>query len=223
MGDKNAAPFHATVRFLAVKQPNVISLENVMGLARCVSRVLRALKAAVPNHHIIKLMLNLEKFGEPQSRPRFYFILRRKEIAIEGDSQRIVALAQEMAMAMEKPLLRNVSTQVLPTYHPYVQQPTAALMKKFQARGFVMSPCDTSGLGSSNPPKVLSCDQMLLTIPRQRAVWEYWRKQASDGLTADLSQSRDRAKRRNGVVPTIHDRVPDLCLPRFLGSLVVPD
>jgi len=205
LADKNATPFHATVRFLADKQPNVIILENVMGLARCMLRVLRALKAALPNHHIIKLTLNPERLGEPSSRPRFYFILVCRGIAIEGDSQRIVALAQEMATAMEKPLLRDVSAQVLPTSHHYVQRQTAALMKKFRARGFVMSPSHTSRLGASNP-KVLSCDQMFLSNRRERAVWEYWRNSTSDGLTADLSQSRDRAKRRNGVVPTITTR-----------------
>ena len=73
--EKEAKVFFGAVNTIRATLPPVVVLENVRGIRKVLSRVLRTLKG-LGAYSIVVFDVDPRDDGEPVSRPRVYFVLR---------------------------------------------------------------------------------------------------------------------------------------------------
>ena len=89
--EKEAKVFFGAVNTIRATLPPVVVLENVRGIRKVLSRVLRTLKG-LGAYSIVVFDVDPRDDGEPVSRPRVYFVLVRSDLlAVPGDRLHTVA------------------------------------------------------------------------------------------------------------------------------------
>lgn len=83
--EPEAEVFFSVLRRIKLLQPPAFVLENVSGISRCLDTVLALLKEM--GYIVAAHCLNPIDLGEPVSRPRYYFIGAREDVALVGQEQ----------------------------------------------------------------------------------------------------------------------------------------
>jgi len=115
-----AKPYFATLVVLRAKRPCLAILENVVGLTRVMPKVLRDLER-LRWYHIFAMRLDSKDFGEPVPRPRFYFLLVRRDLSITTDVGRTQAFCEDCISAIRVPVKTHIKDRMLPNSHVEVQ------------------------------------------------------------------------------------------------------
>ncbi len=212
--DKNARQFRATVETLRRCRPAAAVLENVVGIRRVMRQVLSRLNS-IGGYSIITMGMNPALLGEPQSRPRVYFLCVREDVAL-GNKPVLEAVAKEMLAALHETSPRPCSSQLLPNHHPLVvaaarshPKPRAPGGTKWRSQA--LDARTVAKLSRGRPPLVAgvtavpSASDMGLSAPRECCTWNTIRQHMQPGmpLCVDVSQTLGRMVRTDGCVPTV--------------------
>ena len=192
--EKAARPYFELLKVLRAKRPALAILENVLGLRSVLPKVLRDLKR-LRCYNIIYFILNPTHFGEPVSRPRYYFLLIRQDASALADTKYMVDFCTKCLSGVQSPVTQHVVKRMLPNNNPQVQaffQEAAMRKRKASQRGV---PVSQSASTSSMP----------WNTGRQQAVWSRVQQQmGTNDVIANVSQSISRCSpRTDGVCPTI--------------------
>ena len=81
--EDQAKIFYSVVTRVRKSQPASFVLENVPGIQRCMDEVMQTLRDL--GYMVVVHLLNPTDLGEPVSRPRYYFVGVRQDVAIVGE------------------------------------------------------------------------------------------------------------------------------------------
>ena len=187
--EASAKPFFAVIRLLRERRPVLAVLENVRGIQTVFTAVFAQLKK-IEGYYVFVLPMDSVELGEPVSRPRFYFILVRQDVAVKGDVSFLSKLAKDLHSAARSEVWDRVSQRMLPA--------DSAVVKEFLKRraGKATRACGRTGVRACG----LTARQMaVLTSARRMAG-----AAGSTGAIVDVSQSEDRSHPRyNGICTTL--------------------
>ena len=203
--DPNAKAYFELLRVLREKRPPLAILENVGGLIRVMGKVLRDLER-LRWYHIVRMPIDSEHLGEPVSRPRFYFLLWRRDACIMADSGQIAKLCQQCFRAACAPVTDHVVDRMLPRNDPEVQKLFRnQVVQTETSRGSKWQDKHAAYQLSGAVLGFRGATPMPLSSARQREVWRLAQeRQKSSNIIANVSQSIERVHpRTNGVCPTI--------------------
>ena len=212
MREPTAKPFFAAVKVIQEHLPIIAVLENVMGIA--------SVMAAVVSHfvnlrwyYVLVVPINSTELGEPIRRPRFYFVLLRRDVAAITDRRDLKDFVEAMLDAARRPCADSIAQRMLPASHSAVQQfcerhrraktslkkSTSGKWHKYNEAFAKAHHVPWSG-GVSG-----TCEIVGLRHPRVQTAWQLLSKaHASRDLVADVSQSVHRATVCcDGTAPTI--------------------
>ena len=222
--EKEAAIFFAVLERLKMLQPAAFVLENVEGIKRCMDKVLSMLRDA--GYNVIVELLNPLEIGEPVSRPRYYFIGTRKDVARTDEKQSQRLYSEVWRHMCGQSQQSQLSSRVLPQDHPWVLRNQwkrssrwrAAKESNFESphpfprwverheqwlEGQILLPLEGKpGVAKFSP----DADAFFLHLPRERDAWQKLRATGHCGknTTCDISQSLGRMPlRSDGSLPTL--------------------
>ena len=135
--DSNARQFFASTRTLHHCRLAVAIFEHVLGAKRVLPRLQRCLGQG-GLYHVIVLEMNPRDLGQPQNRPRLYFLVLRRDVAI-GNKEQLEELASLMWTAMHEADTMPCDALLLPDDHPHTQ------VSKQQGRKRQQAHSDTTG------------------------------------------------------------------------------
>eukprot|EP00435_Cladocopium_sp_Y103_P013908 s3522_g3.t1 len=120
--DPNARQLFRILRNCRRLRPAIILLENVMGFARVLDRVLSLIRRNLDGYECAVVRLSPTQFGAPLSRKRLYFFLIRNDVLVDGAQgerfeQCILAGLSSLRMDVET----TWDTLLLPNDDPFVQ------------------------------------------------------------------------------------------------------
>ncbi len=215
--EPEAKTFGAVLKLLRQRRPRLAVLENVTGIRRVMPSVMKRLRSLIV-YDVHVLHLDPRDFGEPVHRSRVYFVLVLKDGArVQGESE-AGPLIEGMLHAMHQTVKVGMESRMLPNDHPLVADVLRNRMRRVcQGRAGRMAgsvACPAPGISPS-------ADDLLLTSPRMRNVWETAaeQNQGSPGLAVDVSQSLHRAPViRDGSCPCVTPRA--LICVRAVGRVV---
>ena len=191
MREVAAKPYFQLLKVLRSKLPAMAILENVVGLRKVLRRVLRDLKA-LRCYTILYFILDPTHFGEPVSRPRYYFLLLRRDAVVSRNVGDIVDFVKRCLSAARAPVTQHVRQRMLPNTHPTVQN----FLRQAAAQA----------TSKSGVPAFSSVGSMAgLTCARQRLLWQSVQQRArgADAI-ANVTQGAERCSARtDGICPTI--------------------
>ena len=194
--EASAKPFFAVLRVIRHHMPLVAVLENVRGLRTVFAQVFAHLKK-IPGYFIFVLPMDSTDLGEPISRPRYYFICVRQDVAVSSDVSFLSNLVKNMYSTARSDVLDHVSQRLLPANSPAVQQVQGLKRSRSVA-------CGRAGVQASE----------FGLAPRQQALLQAARrtcqKTGGKDVIIDVSQSEGRTPLRfNGISPTL---TPGACV-----------
>ena len=212
--DSNARQFFASTRTLHHCRPAVAIFENVLGAKRVLPRLQRCLGQG-GLYHVIVLEMNPRDLGQPQNRPRLYFLVLRRDVAI-GNKEQLEELASLMWTAMHEADTMPCDALLLPDDHPHIQaskqqgqkrqqahsDTTGAKWRKQHSQFCVADLAKRSSAAARHPAIFPTPQEMGLVAPREIDVWQRLRSLGVP-LAVDLSQSLGRACRTDACVPTV--------------------
>lgn len=216
--EREAKAFKATVRHLKKSQPVCFVLENVMGIRRCIAKVLRSLRST--GYYVFEVPMNPRDLGEPVQRPRIYFLGVRCDVSVAKEEKLAVVARRAwsgVVLARAGSGVQPLAWRVLPTEHPAVrrcQEHRRARMGSVKgARPAAKWPdrhtAYLRGLGTagakSTHMSLPTATAMLISGRREADIWNtHVQYHAAQNLAVDLSQSLGRnGQRCDGAVPTV--------------------
>ena len=233
-----AKPFFESVRSIRQSLPPVAILENVLGIRQVMTHVVSYF-ARLGWYYVLVIPIDSAELGEPVKRPRYYFVLLRRDVAIIRDRQKLADLATAMLVAARTPCKDTIVDRMLPRSHSAVREYVArydggsrnvsvsrrrSTTQKPPAKWITHSAnyMRSHGLSGPVPSMNASCDMRGLRLPRTRAVWSLLcRAHASPTLVADVSQNVHRAPVCvDGSSPTITPG--GVIAVKTLGRIMVP-
>jgi site-specific DNA-cytosine methylase len=213
--EKAARPYFKMLQVLKDTRPPMAVLENVIGLNRVMSKVVKDLEG-LSLFFICVLPLDSSDLGEPVSRPRYYFLLLRRDAVLVPDRD---AIADFVLKAVTKAKAKGAGVQenppavrdlMLPNSHPLV----ADAVKNRRQAAISVRPerCDDAGKWKDQhatfkkehdlPVRAPSSeDPMLLGSERQKDIWhtlEAHHPNDAGDLVVDVSQSISRCHAHTG-------------------------
>ncbi len=209
-----ARPFFATVEVIRQQLPHVAIMENVVGI-RAVMKHVVSYFVKLRWYHVLVIPIDSAQLGEPVRRPRYYFVLIRKDVSLIKDRLKLESFATALLAAARAPCKDTILERMLPASHPIARDFVAKHRSVTTASP--VSPkgppprwahhneeyCHAHGLC----PAVCSSGGGVagLRSPRTQTAWRLLtRVHASPDLVADLSQSVHRANfHLQGGSPTI--------------------
>jgi site-specific DNA-cytosine methylase len=213
--EKAAKVFFKCLRVIASKLPPVAILENVMGIVKVMDRVAKELQK-LKSYFVLVIPIDSKDLGEPVARPRYYFILVRRDTALLSDERALAKLADCVRKATMTEVTDHIVDRMLPNSCAEVQKFLSGCEAKMVSRG--------SGVRKSNlkwvekhakfrlahglPAHGVSSQGSAmsgLSVDRQRDAWDTVCHLHKGGDTiTDLSQNLDRAHvHTTGVCPTV--------------------
>ncbi|CAE8602005.1 unnamed protein product [Polarella glacialis] len=193
--EKEAQVFFATVRYLKTKRPLLFIFENVLGMRRCLKKVMRILREA--GYVVVVQVMDPAQLAEPVRRPRLYLFGVRADVAVATTTavEKFVQETWKALMASAGPVEKFIKAEA-----------KAFPGQKAEPKWTERHRCFSSKLHGKPPGSTMpSADDMLLANPRQRDAWEKLvRLGGGKHIVADLSQNIDRSGfRADGSLPTI--------------------
>ena len=200
--EASAKPFFAVLRVIRHHMPLVAVLENVKGISTVFKQVFAHLKK-IQGYFIFVLPLDSSDLGEPVSRPRYYFILVRQDVAVSSDLTFLSNLVKSMYSAARSEVSGHVSQRMLPAHSPAVRE--AQCLKRSRSLAFgragveAKSVLGAEGRQASSELGLTPRQQKLLKAGREKC-----RQVGGTDVIIDVSQSEGRGSLRlNGVSPTL--------------------
>jgi len=215
MREPQAKPFFATVKVIKEQLPPVAILENVLGMRQVMQHVVSYF-VRLRWYHVLVIPIDSAELGEPVRRPRYYFVLVRKDVALMENRGDLENFAKALLVAARTPCKDTVAERMLPASHPVVHD----FMAKFRsaAQKHTMSPNPgkprwvehNTAYSRTHGLRLGSCGVSVSSLvglrsARTRSAWALLiQKHASSNLVADLSQNVHRAPVCvDGSAPTI--------------------
>ena len=207
--EASAKPFFAVVRLLRERRPVLAVLENVRGIQAVFKQVFAQLRR-IAGYFVFVVPMDSADLGEPVSRPRFYFVLVRQDVAISKDVSFLSTLVEQLSGAGKAKVVDHASERMLPPSSPAVQEFLASQRKRQKGskkthasgRAGVRAGARACGRGG-----VTGDEQKFGLTPRQASALAEARAKQVAGATdilVDVSQSEDRVHGRfNGICPTL--------------------
>ena len=226
-----AKPFRAAVKTIKTRLPPVAVLENVHGIRRVMSHVVSHF-VKLRWYYVFVIAIDSAELGEPVKRPRYYFVLVRRDVAVIKDRQKLAAFAKELLMAASAPCADTISDRMLPPTHPVVRGYLASRVsasRRGASRGGTpkwMTHCASfqrsHGISGVDIGTSASSDMRGLTSPRTHAQWNLLAQvHPSPNVVADLSQNVHRAAVKvDGSSPTITPKA--IIAVKKAGRIMVP-
>ena len=112
--EPQAKPFFATVTVIREQLPQVAILENVIGIRQVMQSVI-SYYVRLRWYHVLVIPINSAELGEPVRRPRCYFVLIRKDVALIKDHRELEHVAKALLAAARTPCK---DTQSACSQHP---------------------------------------------------------------------------------------------------------
>ena len=240
--ERTARPFAGVLRHMRECQPQVSVLENVLGIKRVLPQILARLRA-LGVYHIFVVQMDPRELGEPVRRPRMYFLMIRRDVALLGDdAETMRSMLDAMWDSVKVSHIAPLSSRLLPNNHPLVQTYLADRCQQMEAKRHAAAAAGRRGVSNRGVPKWRArhaeycrahrigrpsptvADAVLLTAEREREVWGIFSQLHSRGhqeLAVDLSQCVSRAAARtDGTLPTVTPG-SNLCV-RSIGRTLLP-
>lgn len=184
------------------------------------TEVMELLRGVGAGYNVTTCLLNPVQIGEPVHRPRYYFIGTRRDVALVPEEKaQLVYNNVWWKLQQGRPSV-SLAQRMLPADHPKVVAHQLYRQQRWQSaradgypdrRGQAKWKLAHAKWEESQcliaSPAMLSSDQMLLHLPRERDVWaKLVARTRTTGarLVADVSQSLGRnPARTDGTLPTI--------------------
>ena len=162
-------------------------------------------------YYVMVIPIDSRKLGEPVKRPRYYFVLVRRDVAVIKDRQQLADFVKAMLVKGHAPCSDAIVDRMLPNSHPSVRDYLAQLAGVSKSRSSDKAKwkehCDSYALshGVSRSVGTSPGGVRGLTLPRTQATWGLLtRVHKSPNLVADVSQNVQRAPFCvDGSAPTI--------------------
>ena len=190
-------PFLELLKVLKERKPALAVLENVVGIEKVMQEVCQML-GKLGCYFVIVVKIDSEALGVPLRRPRYYFILVRKDVSITKNMDSLASLGKAIMKGCTQPVRGTVLDLLLPPQRRQAKQMTvkkAGGKKKAQVRckwkakhaafrkKFALSP----------PTSYKDGDALGLQNPRQRELWQLLvNAHRGKKIIADVSQNIDR-------------------------------
>ena len=240
-GEAAAKPYFAMLRVLRDRRPSLAILENVIGINRVMAKVLRDLER-LRWYHVLVLLIDPQHFGEPVSRPRYYFVLVRRDACVSHDTVELSSFCRRCMGVLGVPVTAHAKSLMLSNNDPHVQDQLRKIFRakslrvargsgtKWQAKHALARSAQVPTFRNvSNRPSSSARVQGFRSVPtmplssaRQQEVWQMTSagRSAAD-VIVDVTQSIDRVHpRTDGVCPTITPR--GIICVGALGRPVLP-
>ena len=196
--EASAKPFFAVVNMIRHHMPLVAVLENVRGISKVFKQVFAHLKK-IQGYFIFVLPMDSVDLGEPVSRPRYYMICVRQDVAVSSDLVFLSNMVKNMYSAACSEVSDHVSQRMLPSQSPAVKETHDLKRSRSVAFGREGVQATTSELG------LTARQQALLQTGRKKSI-----QAGGTDVIIDVSQSEGRATTRlNGICPTL---TPGACV-----------
>ena len=119
--EKQARPFFKMLRTVEACLPALAILENVPGIHKHIKQVWRHFRA-LKWYEVLTCLIDPADMGEPVSRPRYYFILVRTDVArLKGSALHDLASKLSEMGCRPRETRRSLTSRLLPNYSPVVR------------------------------------------------------------------------------------------------------
>ena len=125
-----AKPFLVLLKVLEERKPALAVLENVVGIETVMQKVCQML-GKLGCYFVIVVKIDSEALGVPLRRPRYYFILVRKDVPITKNIDSLASLGKAIMKGCTQPVRGTVLDLLLPPQRTQAKQMT---VKKAGAR-----------------------------------------------------------------------------------------
>ena len=208
-----ARPFFKVLEVLRTRRPKLALLENVLGIRKVMKKILGYLRKLLI-YWVIVLPIDSMDLGEPVTRPRYYFLLVRRDVGVLDQADEIKSLVAHMAHAAHEPVTCHAASRLFRSDSPCVQ---AYLKKKLHSKATEGAQVGRSGSSRGTPAwpqqheafrlaKRLRPGPASASLPtkRMRSAYSLLKQQAGRDIIGDFSQSINRVHpRTDGVCPTV--------------------
>jgi site-specific DNA-cytosine methylase len=210
MKDPAAKPFWPALNVVKAKKPATVVLENVLGLAKVMNRIVKDLKT-LKGYYVSIFTMDPKDFGEPISRPRYYFLCIREDRAVRASVEHMEKFITSCLKKMQKPVTEDATAIMLPNSDPEVCKVLASAHKKRNGRPGVRATRSPrwrkkhAKFAAAKRVRQSGDGDMAVTTERGRDAWSLLKAHhGARKLVADVSQSIERAAvRTDGCLPTI--------------------
>jgi site-specific DNA-cytosine methylase len=213
--EKAAKVFFKCVKVIAAKLPPLVILENVMGIAKVMDRVAKELQK-LQGYFIFVVPIDSKDLGEPVARPRYYFILVRRDAAVLSDEQELAKLVHSIRSAAKTEVTDHIVDRMLPNTSSDVQkfistcrtkQPRCSGVRKSDLKWVEQHKCFRTAHGVPERGSSSSSASTMagLSTDRQHDAWDaLCHRHGDEDIITDLSQSLGRAHvHTEGICPTV--------------------
>ena len=213
-----AKPFLELLKVLKERKPALAVLENVVGIEKVMQKVCQML-GKLGCYFVIVVQIDSEALGVPVRRPRYYFILVRKDVPITQNMDSLASLGKAIMKGCTQPVRGTVLDLLLPPQRTQAKQmtvkkaggelgrgrPIGALGGQTQCKWKAKHAAFRKKFALSPPTSFEDSDALGLQNPRQREMWQLLvNAHRGKKIIADVSQNIDRCRvSTNGVCPTV--------------------
>ena len=204
-----AKPFKKLLEVLAERKPALAVLENVMGIKKVMKQVCQKL-VKLGCYIITITKIDSVELGVPVRRPRYYFVLVRKDVAITTDTARLKSLGKAIVGACRRPVEGTIVDLMLPPSTTPAKGRSTSGGRDVGASGQTSKwprkhAAFRQKMGVGQPRSYRASDALGLKNERQRDAWQLLADaHPGKNIIADVSQSVERSSvSTNGVCPTV--------------------
>lgn len=206
--EEAAKPFFKILEVLKTCLPAMAVLENVKGVKKVMKAVIKALQR-LQWYFVIVVPIDSVDLGEPVHRPRYYFILVRRDVA-KWEPSRMRQVAESLASAARRDVDEHISSLLLPASEPCVQkilsEQRPAIVRKADPR-WKMRHANYQHQHGLSASGVRACQSGIRGVPAGRCVEACGLILAAhpgQDVIAEVGQNVDRAAcTTTGISPTL--------------------
>ena len=213
-----AKPFLELLKVLEERKPALAVLENVVGIETVMQKVCQML-GKLGCYFVIVVKIDSEALGVPLRRPRYYFILVRKDVSIAENMHSLASLGKVIMKGCIEPVRGTVLDLLLSPQSTQAKRMTVkkaggkkkahvgALGGQVQRKWKAKHAASRKKFALSPPTSYKDGDALGLQNPRERELWQLLvnlHRGNGKKIIADVSQNIDRCRiSTNGVCPTV--------------------
>ena len=173
-------------------------LENVKGIRKVMVRVTEALKK-LGLYQVLVVPIDCVALGVPVSRPRYYFILIRRDVVVSLEPSKLAEVAEALCKSGHGKVTEHISSRMLPRSTPPVQKYLASTKDPRQVAGKQKWRARHTKFAAAHKldaASVRECGRAIEGVPGERArdaCSLLLAAHPGQDITAELSQNVDRA------------------------------
>lgn len=221
-----ARPFKAMLDTVAGKLPALAIFENVTGILMVRAKLEKYVQRKLGGRYqVVVVQMDPTSLGAPVRRPRLYMIAVRMDVLLLTPGIPLEEYVLAVLDAVRRPVVTRASDILLPARHPAVQArlssahrahatrqsaPRSSLEPGVAPRWREVHKAMRQGLARGLAQQAacpLTAEQLFLTSPRERDLWQLLQLQHSGswtGMSVDLSQAAGRTPTgHRGLLPCV--------------------